>query len=388
MAKVGKQQGLPLAAFVSELQDDGLPSAVPVVVVDAAAAIAAADSSAAADSPKLPPYYRPSKLVLFMLFLLLVAIGVGVYFMYQYVIEPSLGSAGSPPAANEQTWSPSPPTTWSPTTKGYGIQLVFAPSPSPLPKSVANAFETARRKWQGILVDTGSRPRPPVNSTLCGHAERTYDGVEQIDGLEIWVSVTAIDGVGGVLGSARPCGMVAQGSFRSVTGEMVFDVDDLQKMNTQGTLVSVITHEMGHVLGLGSLWQAVGLVQAPGYAYTGQGGRLGYQEVGSTVVGATPPVELGGGAGTAYTHWSEDTFQSELMTGYITLNHAPLSRLTARALEDLGYTVNVDNADSYVVPAATSNLRSGTSATAATPRHSQQDIDYLNSLPGFPVIFV
>ncbi|KAH9252918.1 hypothetical protein BASA81_009074 [Batrachochytrium salamandrivorans] len=380
MSKVGKQQGLPLAAFVSEFHDDQLPNAVPVVVVDAAAAAIASTTK--------PPPYRPSKLILLLLVTLLAAIGVAIYLIYQYVIEPTLGSSGSSPAANEQTWSPSPPTTWSPTAKGYGIQFVFAPSPNPVPQPISNAFEIARRKWQGILVDPGTRPRPPVNSTLCGHAERTYDGVEQIDGLEIWVSVTAIDGVGGVLGSARPCGMVAQGSFRSVTGEMVFDMDDLQKMYSQGTLVSVITHEMGHVLGLGSFWQATGLVQSPDYIYTGQGGRLGYQEVGGAV-GVSPPIELGGGVGTAYTHWDENTFQSELMTGYITSSNTPLSRLTAKALEDLGYTVNVNNADSYVVPAATSNLRSGTSApSTTTPRHSQQDIDYLNSLPGFPMIFI
>jgi hypothetical protein len=38
------------------------------------------------------------------------------------------------------------------------------------------------------------------------------------------------------------------------------------------------------------------------------------------------------------------------MTGYLSPGNNPLSKLTVRSLVDLGYTVRVENADSYTIP--------------------------------------
>ena len=35
---------------------------------------------------------------------------------------------------------------------------------------------------------------------------------------------------------------------------MSFDTADLAQMAADGTLVDVITHEMGHVIGIGTIW--------------------------------------------------------------------------------------------------------------------------------------
>ena len=43
-------------------------------------------------------------------------------------------------------------------------------------------------------------------------------------------------------------------------------------------------------------------------------------------------------------------FQTELMTGFASAGHMPLSRLTLGALADLGYRVNLDLADPYTLP--------------------------------------
>ena len=59
------------------------------------------------------------------------------------------------------------------------------------------------------------------------------------------------------------------------------------------------------------------------------------------------PLELTGGPGTAYSHWSEATFGNELMTGYIDTDNT-LSYMTVASLGDLGYSV-VAGA-SYVPP--------------------------------------
>ncbi|MEC9080418.1 MAG: flagellin, partial [Verrucomicrobiota bacterium] len=56
-----------------------------------------------------------------------------------------------------------------------------------------------------------------------------------------------------------------------------------------------------------------------------------------------------GGAGTAGSHWEEDDFGNELMTGYSEggAQPEPLSAVSIGVLEDSGYTVDYDAADSW-----------------------------------------
>jgi hypothetical protein len=63
--------------------------------------------------------------------------------------------------------------------------------------------------------------------------------------------------------------------------------------------------------------------------------------------GPASPVPCG--AGNVNSHWREPTFANELMTGYINIGVSnPLSRLSAAAMEDLGYGVNYAGSDNYV----------------------------------------
>ena len=45
---------------------------------------------------------------------------------------------------------------------------------------------------------------------------------------------------------------------------MSFDTADLDEMERKGTLNDVITHEMGHVLGIGTIWARKGLIRGSG----------------------------------------------------------------------------------------------------------------------------
>ncbi len=47
---------------------------------------------------------------------------------------------------------------------------------------------------------------------------------------------------------------------------MAFDSADLAEMERDGSLVSVIVHEMGHVLGFGTLFERLGLIIGAGGA--------------------------------------------------------------------------------------------------------------------------
>jgi hypothetical protein len=182
---------------------------------------------------------------------------------------------------------------------------------------------------------------------------------ETVDDLLIFASVRNIDGAGGILAEAGPCLFrnTSSGSF-AVVGVMLFDAADIESVASRGMLQDVITHEMLHIVGIGTLWDVKNLIAAagtPSVAYYGQVGRQGCLDTGGTAVcSASVPVENNGVRGTADAHWRESTFQSELMTGYVNLGGMPLSAITVGSLADMGYTVNALAADPFRVPVAPS----------------------------------
>jgi hypothetical protein len=182
--------------------------------------------------------------------------------------------------------------------------------------------------------------------------ERVIRGPSQI--LRIRASGISIDGAGKVLGQAGPTALHSTTGL-PVAGIMEFDVSDLAFMQRAGTLASVILHEMGHVLGIGTLWKDRNLLRGSGTnnpEYTGIYAMHEYAKLRDNVKTPRPiPVENTGGPGTAEGHWSEATFDHELMTGYAedTAN-MPLSRMTVASLQDLGYVVDYAAADEYVMP--------------------------------------
>jgi Leishmanolysin len=133
---------------------------------------------------------------------------------------------------------------------------------------------------------------------------------------------------------------------------MAFDGADLASMEQNGTLGDVITHEMGHVLGIGTVWDSKELLQDPGTNNPMFSGPRAMEEFGR-LRGTAPrrvPVENTGGQGTADSHWRETLFRNELMSGFIAGPSNPISRVTAASLADMGYEVNMDAAEDFALP--------------------------------------
>lgn len=179
---------------------------------------------------------------------------------------------------------------------------------------------------------------------------------ETIDDVRIDAEGASLDGPGSVLGQAGPLEL-RPGSFIPATGIMSFDSGDLALMEADGTLVSVIVHEMGHVLGFGTIFDRLGLIVDAGGSDPRFTGASALREYAALLgPGARPPgVPLAnvGGPGTRDGHWREETFADELMTGFLNPGANPLSRVTIGAFEDLGYVVDYECADAYRLPTRT-----------------------------------
>lgn len=249
--------------------------------------------------------------------------------------------------------------------------------------------DAAARLMAIVTGDVPNLSAQPVDMTPCGVTQTLN---EPIDDIIIFASADSIDGKGKILGRAGPCYIRDPGAHTTITGVMQFDKDDLDDLLTSGLGQDVITHEMLHVLGVGTLWELnapaspeVHLLQDKGTAdprYLGEQGRQGCVAVGGTVTCASNvPVEGTSatvGAGTADSHWSDKIFGNEMMTGFLNSGSNPLSSLTLRSLADLGYVVNTFDNDNYTIPGGL--LRAGPSASVAVAGNWEQIV-----LPRFAI---
>ena len=101
---------------------------------------------------------------------------------------------------------------------------------------------------------------------------------------------------------------------------------DLARMEAEGSLVRVIVHEMGHVIGIGTIWSRFGLLQGAGTVNPTLSGPNAMREFGDLLQTSTPtavPVANTGGPGTRDSHWREMVFGNELMTGFLNTGTKP-----------------------------------------------------------------
>jgi predicted Zn-dependent protease len=204
-----------------------------------------------------------------------------------------------------------------------------------------NAFKKAADRWCRVIV--GDLPSVQV------------DG-EVIDDLLILAEGTAIDGEGSILGQAGPTRLrpksAGKAAYLPAKGEMQFDTADLKAMEKDGSLNDVICHEMGHVLGIGTIWDMKNLLKGANTSNPTFKGANAMKEYGKLrgTDSAPVPVESKGGAGTRDSHWRDTVFANELMTGFVSDPPNPMSRMTVASLQDMGYVVNVALAEKYKLP--------------------------------------
>ncbi len=238
-------------------------------------------------------------------------------------------------------------------------------------------FERAAQRIRSVI--TGDLPDvPSVSLDMggdCGLDGETYVG--PIDDVVIYAAIDSIDGPAGVLGRAGPCWIRGPLPGLPVAGVMIFDKDDVANLEIIGRLEDVILHEMLHVLGVGTYWLPLGLLQSPSsldVRYNGPLAVQGCQQSGGAGICASnvpvhscsPPnageTALQCPGGTANLHWRESTFGNELMTGFLNAGANLFSSVTIGGLADLGYQVNHAARDPYVVPSGgfSGNLIPGT----------------------------
>lgn len=246
----------------------------------------------------------------------------------------------------------------------FDLELVFLEEGSAAQNQV---MRDAAKRWESVIArgadDFTYTEAVPAGS--CGPGSPAIAVGEEIDDIRVYITIDSIDGAGGILGRAAPCSVRRIGFATSdpidqevLRGFIELDEDDVNRLEAQGALVNTVTHEYGHVLGFGTLWEDRGFLRNSSVsgnsnadthfvgpytlpAFDASGGR--------SYRGAKVPVESGGRRGSSDSHWRESVFEAELMTPFLTVGQEPLSRITIESMADLGYEVNLSAAESYRV---------------------------------------
>lgn len=157
------------------------------------------------------------------------------------------------------------------------------------------------------------------------------------------------------------------GNTFPTVGAIVINTTYLYGKLKEDQLYAVLLHEVGHVLGIGTVWNLPNspliLYQEDNkdkYYYTGPAALREYRsqfskDLSDNLLGI--PLEDDGGEGTEGSHPEEDMnrtiqgklhpgLQDELMTGWIK-SLVSLSRITLGFLEDIGYIVDYSKADPF-----------------------------------------
>ena len=209
---------------------------------------------------------------------------------------------------------------------------------------------------------------------------------EEIDDIIIYAAITSIDGSGSTLAQATPCvGRNTPVGTMVAAGMMKFDAADFGSLAAGGNIQEVITHEMLHVLGSGTLWETDrALISGKGGAdprFLGNLARQACVAFGGTVTCASSvPLADVGSPGTRDFHWRESVFGNELMTGLLNNGVNPLSSMTTASMADLGFVVNNAANDDFIFSGATQ--MSLTSAALSNPTWEQLGILRGMLLPG------
>lgn len=260
----------------------------------------------------------------------------------------------------------------SPTGGGGGDDFILdirylgtAPT-GPTLVSFEAAANTVRQTITGAL-QVVALPGNFVNISQCqAEGEDDFDGFpdlprDNIPGLVVYILVAPIDGPGGTLGSAGPC--LIRGNEIPALGTMLLDQADVANLQVAGQLPRVVLHELMHVLGFGTVWPDLALVDTSDLAdarFLGANARAACAANGGGAACATTvPVHSADGAGSQYTHWRESFFENELMTPFLNGGANPFSATSVRSLADLGYVVSNSTTESFTIDGV--ELRSGTS---------------------------
>ena len=255
----------------------------------------------------------------------------------------------------------------------FDIELVFL---DPFTEVQKRVLQYAARRWMSVITeDLPEYEFTQGWSRTCGDQSFEIPSGERIDDLRIYV--TSFNDNPHAVGWGGPS-LLREATYLPVLGCMGFDL-------ARAYLLTTGLHEIGHVLGFGRVWDELGFYQNPPNGdqhFNGPLAIAAFDDAGGwDYKGKKVPLY-------DRAHWRRSAFWSSqfpespgelMMPG----GGGALSAITVQSFADLGYGVDVTQADPYTLPGAAS-AKASAKVVAAMPARPGVDVTQADaySLPG------
>lgn len=282
---------------------------------------------------------------------------------------PGVWRLGATPGINRLrvTYRNLPPVTLTATgvasaASAFDVDVRFVSSD--VPQVVREATAMAVARWRQIIVGDLPDTRVTLPAGRCGPLQPALDE-ELVDDAILFVSVVPLPP--GVAAVGGPCHLRPDGSRLPTVMQVRIKEDEVQNWLKEPDRVSdhasLLVHEIGHALGIGTLTHEMsrGMLEGFGGAdpiFTGPRAREAYLAAGGAASGARPvPVTTDG-------HLRPPFLAHDVMTN-VGSGMAQITSVSAAILQDLGYSVNPGRAFLLpVLPAGISLLRGAPARSA------------------------
>ena len=241
--------------------------------------------------------------------------------------------------------------------EGFDIELAVVGDISPF---VVQRLQQAVERWRRVVAQTDF-PETVVlpDDDLECFGVRPGFRVAEIEDLLVLATVTT-DVNPRFLAQGGAC-RTREGSHWPLLAVVKFNEELLFRTVAEGYLPAVGVHQIGHALGIGTIWDDLGLLRNSSRRnwgadthFAGPLAIAAFDAAGGTAYtsGGKVPVESRSVQDSNDLHWRTSVMGNEVMTSSAGLaaGSSPLSAISIQALADLGYTVDVTLADPYTVP--------------------------------------
>ena len=228
----------------------------------------------------------------------------------------------------------------------FPLDLVDGDGQNPLPFRVLLSMERVAAKWRRVLrsAPTGEMVRLQV-----GECRNAVPVSQFITGVRVLIKLDTLPPR--IAGQGGPC--VIRPNGLPLLGTVSLNIVNYASLSDR-KLDDLIQHEVGHVLGLGTLWQRGSfrtLVDGDSTAadpiFVGPDALTAFRKLGQSgrFPGRTVPLQVN-----VRGHWRGDSFLGEVMAPSLVSAAQPTSAVTVAALRDMGWAVESEAYEEFTLP--------------------------------------
>lgn len=228
----------------------------------------------------------------------------------------------------------------------FPLEIVDGDGQNPLPLRVRLSMERVAAKWRQVI-----RSAPPGDFVRLqvGDCRNAVPVSQFISGVRVLIKLDTLPAR--IVGQGGPC--VLRSSGLPLLGTISLNIFTWSALSDR-KLDDLIQHEVGHVLGIGTMWTRgsfsgliVGDSSTSDPIFVGPNALGAFAKLGRSArfQGRVVPVEAN-----LRGHWRGDAFHGEVMAPSLIPVSQPTSAVTVAALRDLGWNVELEAYEEFALP--------------------------------------